>query len=61
MIVAARDGRYAEPLIGVLEALAAGGEAARLTEAAAALLALGHHSGADTLRGVVAVLEGAIP
>jgi hypothetical protein len=70
-IEAALDGRHAEPVLGVLEALAGapgyprsawvrsvGPPPARLAAAAAALLAVGHRSGADTLRGIVAVLEG---
>jgi hypothetical protein len=58
MIEAARDGRHAEPVLGVLEALAGSTSREPLEVAAAALLAVGHRSGADTLRGIVAVLEG---
>ena len=58
-IEAALEGRHAEPLLGVLEALAAGAPPARLEAAATALLAVGHRSGADALRGVVAVLARA--
>jgi len=55
MIEAALAGRHAEPVLGVLAALAA--SPARLDAAASALLAVGHRSGADTLRGIVAVLS----
>jgi hypothetical protein len=55
-IEAALDGRHAEPVLGLLEALAEG-DAARRATAATALLAVGHRSGADTLRGLLAVLE----
>jgi hypothetical protein len=58
-IAAALDGRHAEPVLDVLEALAGGAPRARLDAAASALLAVGHRSGADTLRGIVAVLERA--
>ena len=58
-IEAALEGRHAEPLLGVLEALADGAPPARLEAAATALLAVGHRSGADALRGVVAVLARA--
>lgn len=59
-IEAALAGHYPEPVLGVLAALAAA-DPARLGAAAAALLAVGHRSGADTLRGIVAVLaQGAM-
>lgn len=59
-IEAALAGHYPEPVLGVLAALAAA-DSARLAAAAAALLAVGHRSGADTLRGIVAVLaQGAM-
>jgi hypothetical protein len=59
-IEAALDGRQAEPVLEVLEALAGGAPRARLDAAASVLLAVGHRSGADTLRGIVAVLERAM-
>jgi len=58
MIEAALAGRHAEPVRELLEALAATPPApARLAAATDALLAVGHRSGADTLRGIVAVLS----
>ena len=58
MLDAAAAGLYAEPVLGLLETLARPRPgAAALERAAAALLAVGHRSGADTLRGIVAALE----
>ncbi len=55
MIEAARDGCYAEPVLGVLEALA-GPPAASLRPAAARLAAVGGRSGRDTLLGIATAL-----
>lgn len=58
MLSAAAAGFYAEPLLVLLTALAqAPAPYTRLTSAAAGLLAMGHRSGADTLRGVLAALR----
>ena len=58
MIGAAKDGFYAEPVLGVLRALAdARSAATSLDPAAAALLSLGHCSGRETLRGIAAAVE----
>jgi hypothetical protein len=58
MLDAAEAGFYAEPVLGVLETLALPKPGVRaLTRAVAALLAVGHRSGADTLRGIVAALQ----
>lgn len=58
MLTAAAAGCYAEPLLDLLTALAqAPARDTRLKGAAAGLLAMGHHSGADTLRGVLAALR----
>jgi hypothetical protein len=57
MLDAAAAGFYAEPVLGVLETLASPRPGVKALErAVAALLAVGHRSGADTLRGVVAGL-----
>jgi hypothetical protein len=58
---AAVSGHYAAPLLALLQALACQGSPERLDEAVAGLLALGHRSGADTLGGVWAALEAAVP
>jgi hypothetical protein len=58
MLDAAAAGLYAEPVLRMLETLALPKPGARVLErAVAALLAVGHRSGADTLRGIVAALE----
>jgi hypothetical protein len=58
MLDAAVAGLYAEPVLEVLGALAAGGATpGGLERAVRSLLAMGHRSGADTLRGIVAALE----
>jgi len=58
MLDAAAAGFYAEPVLGVLETLAAPKPGAKALErAVAALLAIGHRSGGDTLRGISAALE----
>ncbi len=58
MLDAAAAGFYAEPVLGLLETLALPKPGAKvLGRAVAALLAVGHRSGADTLRGIRAVLE----
>jgi hypothetical protein len=53
MLLAAADGLYAEPVLGVLQALSAP------EDAGARLVAMGHRSGVDTLHGIVAALERA--
>jgi hypothetical protein len=59
MLDAAGAGLYAEPVLGVLHALVRQPPSApELRRAVAALLATGHRSGADTLRGIRAALEG---
>ena len=58
MLDAAGAGFYAEPVLGLLETLASPKPGARVLErAVAVLLAVGHRSGGDTLRGIVAALE----
>jgi hypothetical protein len=58
MLDAAAAGFYAEPVLGLLETLALPRPGAKALErAVAALLAIGHRSGADTLRGISAALE----
>jgi hypothetical protein len=58
MLAAAAARLYAEPVLGVLDALCDGGAApAVLEQAVDSLLAVGHRSGTDTLRGTVAALE----
>lgn len=58
MLDAAGAGFYAEPVLGVLETLALSKPDARALErAVASLLAVGHRSGGDTLRGISAALE----
>jgi hypothetical protein len=58
MLAAAAEGCYAEPVLGLLDALAADTPSPRLIEhAIAELLPLGHRSGADTLRGAAAALD----
>jgi hypothetical protein len=58
MLDAAAAGFYAEPVLGLLQTLALPKPGAKALErAVAALLAVGHRSGADTLRGISAVLE----
>jgi len=53
MLDAATAGFYAEPVLGLLETLALPRPAAKALErAVATLLAVGHRSGADTLRGI---------
>ena len=61
LIEAAVDGFYAEPILGLLHALAEGAEAPALEGAVTGLLAVGHRSGADTLRGIVAALGSVAP
>ncbi len=58
LLAAAATGRYAEPVLDVLEALAPR-EMLRgaLEHAVRDLLAVGHRSGSDTLRGMVAAFE----
>jgi len=57
MLDAAAAGFYAEPVLAVLETLALPKPGARALERAIAdLLAVGHRSGADTLRGINATL-----
>lgn len=57
LIVAAARGLYAEPVLALLATLAdSEAPAGSLDQAAAALLAIGHRSGADTLRGIIAAL-----
>ena len=57
MLDAAAAGFYAEPVLAVLETLALPKPGAKALERAVAdLLAVGHHSGADTLRGISAAL-----
>jgi hypothetical protein len=57
MLDAAAAGFYAEPVLGVLETLAVPKPGAKALErAVAALLAIGHRSGGDTLRGISAAL-----
>jgi hypothetical protein len=58
MLDAAAAGFYAEPVLGLLETLALPRPGAKALERAVAdLLAVGHRSGADTLRGIEAALE----
>jgi len=58
MLDAAQAGFYAEPVLGVLETLALPKPGAKALErAVAGLLAIGHRSGGDTLRGIGAALE----
>ena len=58
MLDAAAAGFYAEPVLGLLQTLALPKPGAKaLAQAVADLLAVGHRSGADTLRGIVAALE----
>ena len=58
MLDAAAAGFYAEPVLGLLQTLALPKPNAKVLERAIAdLLAVGHRSGADTLRGISAVLE----
>lgn len=58
MLDAAAAGFYAEPVLGLLQTLALPKPGAKALErAVAALLAVGHRSGADTLSGIVAALE----
>jgi hypothetical protein len=58
MLDAAAAGFYAEPVLGLLQTLALPRPGAKaLEQAVADLLAVGHRSGADTLRGIVAALE----
>jgi hypothetical protein len=60
MLAAAAARLYAEPVLAVLETVAESDPPPAVTEqAVAALLAVGHRSGADTLRGIVAALERA--
>jgi hypothetical protein len=60
MLDAAAAGLYAEPVLALLQTLALPKPGARALErAVAALLAVGHRSGGDTLRGIVAALERA--
>ncbi|HVP40141.1 MAG TPA: DUF2877 domain-containing protein [Candidatus Saccharimonadales bacterium] len=60
MLAAAVDGLYAEPVLGLLAALADAGPAAgSVEEAAAALAGMGHRSGTDTLWGIAAALTRA--
>lgn len=62
MLDAAAAGFYAEPALGVLDALAPPRpDAAALARAVAGLLAVGHRSGGDTLRGISAALERLAP
>jgi hypothetical protein len=62
MLDAAAAGFYAEPVLGVLETLALPKPGAKaLARAIAALLAVGHRSGADTLRGISAALGRLAP
>jgi hypothetical protein len=62
MLAAAAAGLYAEPVLALLAALGDGAPSTGSPEqAAAALLALGHHSGADTLRGMAAALGRLLP
>jgi hypothetical protein len=57
MLDAAAAGFYAEPVLGLLQNLALPKPAAKtLDQAVADLLAVGHRSGADTLRGIGAAL-----
>ena len=61
MVRAAAGGLFAEPVLGLLRVL--GQEEAAATgveEAAAALRAMGHSSGVDTLQGLAAVLACAV-
>ncbi len=58
MIRAAAAGHYAEPVLGVLEALADPTHA-MLLDALVTLSMMGHRSGLDTLSGVGAVVAGA--
>jgi len=58
MLGAAAEGFYAEPLLNLLRAVAIHDPSPHLIEKeVAALLAVGHRSGADTLRGVAAALD----
>lgn len=58
MLDAAAAGFYAEPVLTLLQTLALPKPGAKALERdVAALLAVGHHSGADTLRGIGAALE----
>jgi len=58
MLEAAAEGFYAEPLLNLLRAVAIHDPSPHLIEReVAALLAVGHRSGADTLRGVAAALD----
>lgn len=57
MLDAAAAGFYAEPVLALLQTLALPKPGAKAVErAVAALLAVGHRSGADTLRGISATL-----
>lgn len=58
MLSAAALGFYAEPVLDVLDALSGEtDEPDGLERAAARLVAMGHRSGEDTLRGIVAALD----
>ena len=58
MLDAAAAGFYAEPVLGLLQTLALPKPGAKTLERAVAdLLAIGHRSGADTLRGIGVALE----
>jgi hypothetical protein len=62
MLRAAADGLYAEPVLGLLNALASDNASPGAVERAAAELSrLGHRSGRDTLLGIAAALSRAIP
>ena len=62
LLRAAVDGLYAEPLLDLLAAMAGpAADAPAVGRTAAALLAVGHRSGADTLRGVSAALSRLVP
>jgi hypothetical protein len=57
LLTAAAAGRYAEPVLGLLEALADEDPSPhRVEDAARVLLGLGHRSGRDTLLGIAAGL-----
>ena len=59
MIRAAAAGHYAEPVLEVLEVLAAPSSTpATVEDAVRGLAAMGHRSGHDTLRGIGAALVG---
>jgi hypothetical protein len=60
LLRAALDGLYAEPILDFLQALDPACTERSPAEAAAALLAVGHTSGAATLRGVAAALDAVV-